>query len=697
VLRLSQEQSRGRHRAPRAVLGLLVGALVAAVMPAAASVQQPLDPARNIPTACDAIVLPGESPLTRSAKNVEHIANKCGVVGVEVEFQSRRDASGQTRDYVFMSTMSEGLNIYDVTNPQLPLTAGNWTSAGWQFDVQVRGNLGAVSFDGLSNDPSTLSSCLKEYFPGSNDQGDDILRFVYNPAAAALPLVPHFLVENPTCIAVPPGGAHNSTINPTGSWMAISNSSDWSADVVDLRPVTTGENRTNLRSGDLAAQERFPVHRYRLIDGSQATPNRCQGRTQPPGPVTCIVMQRPAAGALGSNPATVQSTRACVADRPDIDVRSNTPCGLWRPHDIFFSRDGRTMYVAANAATWIVDVSNVLERSCLPNPHPAGAVCPPISVRTIAIIPNATGQEQSTSEVIEISHQADVTPDGKILVIGDEKGGGLSNDRCNTEPNTNTSGEIGGLSFWALDEIDGVARSEGASRSNPRKLGFWVYPQPGVGPDPAQEAIDASNTRRGLSMNPRTERGCTVHVFRIGGNGTASPGPIAPGFDGVSRLPSRQLTAGHYGAGVWWVDFSGPPRDPFDEDPRTTWGSTLGWNIMPGADTWSGKEYKGHVYAGDMTRGFDVFRLEGRDGDGGGGEECPSNDDLDSDGLIDVRESLLGTLLGVSDSDHDGVVDGNDDSNENGEDDEDEDDDDDCPDRDSDGDGEDDEDEDDDD
>jgi len=30
---------------------------------------------------------------------------------------------------------------------------------------------------------------------------------------------------------------------------------------------------------------------------------------------------------------------------------------------------------------------------------------------------------------------------------------------------------------------------------------------------------------------------------------------------------------------------------------------------MPGADTWSAKEYKGHVYAGDMTRGLDVFAL----------------------------------------------------------------------------------------
>ena len=46
------------------------------------------------------------------------------------------------------------------------------------------------------------------------------------------------------------------------------------------------------------------------------------------------------------------------------------------------------------------------------------------------------------------------------------------------------------------------------------------------------------------------------------------------------------------GAGVWYVDFAGPPTvaDGTPEDPRTTWANTRGWNVMPGADTWSAKE-----------------------------------------------------------------------------------------------------------
>jgi hypothetical protein len=149
-----------------------------------------------------------------------------------------------------------------------------------------------------------------------------------------------------------------------------------------------------------------------------------------------------------------------------------------------------------------------------------------------------------------------------------------------------------------------VPESEGATPATPRKLGIYVNPNPTRLPDPLAGAITSL---------PRGERGCTVHVFRIGGNGTSSPGEAASGYGGVSTLPQRQLVTAWYGGGVWRVDFSGRPSstDGIAEDSRTTWGNTLGWNVMPGADTWSAKEYKGHVYAGDMLRGFDIYRLAG--------------------------------------------------------------------------------------
>jgi hypothetical protein len=156
----------------------------------------------------------------------------------------------------------------------------------------------------------------------------------------------------------------------------------------------------------------------------------------------------------------------------------------------------------------------------------------------------------------------------------------------------------------------------------------------------------------------------------------------------------------HYGAGVWHIDFSSASSslDGIAEDPQSTWGNTLGWNVMPGAETWSAKEYKGFIYAGDMGRGFDVYRFTTCEG-----IACavppppcePGDDDLDDDGLDDEVEDIFGHLLGDRDSDDDGVHDGNEDSDDDGEDDEDEDDESDrCP-HDSDGDGTDDEDEDD--
>ncbi len=187
----------------------------------------------------------------------------------------------------------------------------------------------------------------------------------------------------------------------------------------------------------------------------------------------------------------------------------------------------------------------------------------------------------------------------------------------------------------------------------------------------------------------------------MGGNGTAGPGSIQTGYDGVSSLPRRQLVSAHYGAGVWHIDFSraSSSSDGIAEDPQSTWGNTLGWNVMPGAETWSAKEYKGYIYAGDMARGFDVYQFTPCEGIG-----CidlpvppclPGDDDLDDDGLDDELEDIFGWLIDDPDSDDDGVRDGNEDSDHDGEDDEDEDDaTDSCPD-DSDGDGVDDEDEDD--
>ena len=118
-------------------------------------------------------------------------------------------------------------------------------------------------------------------------------------------------------------------------------------------------------------------------------------------------------------------------------------------------------------------------------------------------------------------HTRLVQQDGKVLVVTDEAGGGITETRCNQ----GASGKIGAAHFWKV---------EGA----PRKLGSWLYPNPLLTVDPLATQ---------LATIGRTERACTIHVFRNGGNGSAGPGAIQAGFDGVSRLPAGEFVTAHYG------------------------------------------------------------------------------------------------------------------------------------------------------
>ena len=496
-------------------MALGAAAVLAATVVGVAWAQQadPLDPAHNTALPCEAVSAPGAVP--RSARNIVHLANICGFVGTDVELQSRTASDG-VHDYAFVGTMGGGLRIFDVTNPAEPSLAGAYTDPGWQNDVQVRGDLAVVGFDPIGGVNPSTSVCLQ----GKNASGGvDLVRLTYNATTA------NFTTSLIDCVSASPGGgAHNSTLHPSGEWLAMVNPrTNGSVDVVDLVGPGT------------------PKRVYRIVQNGTLANSACAGA---------------AAG-------------QCI---------SNGRAGTWSPHDVSFSREGSKMYVAAvGNDTVIVDVSNVL-----------GGSAP-----WVGVVPNDRngGGVANDRNDLEISHQSDSSSDGAILGITDERGGGTGETRCNTDPN----GVIGGIHFWRLP-ITGVA-SESASR-----LGAWFYPNPGLLADPLTPI---------LTTIGRTERACTIHVFRMGGNGTSGPGEIAAGFDGVSRLPNRQLAVAHYGAGVWHLDFGSASSslDGIAEDPQSAWGNTLGWNVMPGAETWSAKEYKGYVYTGDMTRGFDVFRL----------------------------------------------------------------------------------------
>ena len=125
-----------------------------------------------------------------------------------------------------------------------------------------------------------------------------------------------------------------------------------------------------------------------------------------------------------------------------------------------------------------------------------------------------------TRKDVEISHQSDVTSDGNLLVVTDERGGGTGETRCNTEPN----GVIGGMHFWALDRLSGV-------------------PPPSARRRRARGGSAAGSTR----TRPSSPTCSTTQLATMGRLGTRVHDPRLPTRrqrDDVARLdPGRASTA----------------------------------------------------------------------------------------------------------------------------------------------------------
>src|SRR5687767_15914833 len=103
------------------------------------AVEVQLDPVSGTALPCESLATPGLLP--RSAKDLAHVANVCGFVGTDIEFQSRTAADGTVHDYAFLGTMGGGTRIFDITDPAHPHRAGAYTDPGYQNDVAVRGEI----------------------------------------------------------------------------------------------------------------------------------------------------------------------------------------------------------------------------------------------------------------------------------------------------------------------------------------------------------------------------------------------------------------------------------------------------------------------------------------------------------------------------------------------------------------------------
>ena len=179
--------------------------------PTSRSPARPTRSTRRATSRCRARLVSTQGGVSRAARGIVHVANVCGFVGTDVELQSRKDAAGKVHDYAFVGTMGAGPRIFDVTDAAHPTFAGGYADSGWENDMQVRGNTMVATFDGVNGEDSNASTCLKTRYPDADGQGVDIYSLNYNAQTAK------FDVALATCIANPPGGAHNSTLSPDGT------------------------------------------------------------------------------------------------------------------------------------------------------------------------------------------------------------------------------------------------------------------------------------------------------------------------------------------------------------------------------------------------------------------------------------------------------------------------------------------------
>lgn len=82
-------------------------------------------------------VIPAAGAISK--KNMEWVWNNPQAVGSDIEFFEQLQDDGSVKRYAITGSMGNGFNIYDITDPTLPLIAGSFVDPGlnWQGDIQV--------------------------------------------------------------------------------------------------------------------------------------------------------------------------------------------------------------------------------------------------------------------------------------------------------------------------------------------------------------------------------------------------------------------------------------------------------------------------------------------------------------------------------------------------------------------------------
>jgi hypothetical protein len=192
----------------------------------------------------------------------------------------------------------------------------------------------------------------------------------------------------------------------------------------------------------------------------------------------------------------------------------------------------------------------------------------PAHPSVIVSVPYGLGDPTLPSQsafIAAFSHYAGLSRDGKVLMVGDENGGGIGPIGCVARADTpmgSVSSPVGAVWFYDVSE-----------ETNPVYLSHFSASQ-----------LDRANSEDPSQMSPLSS--CTAHHGRL-----------------IPAGDSDLLAMSFYGDGVIVIDFTGVRNEGVGL-PRI-----VAQYAGAGANVWETWYYNGYLYTGDMGRGMDVIDI----------------------------------------------------------------------------------------
>jgi hypothetical protein len=446
-----------------------------------------------------------------------------------------------TRDgkrYLVASDSIYGLSVLDVTEPRAPRVVSTYAShagcptADGQFlaehanqlpdeDVIIDAALGATAWENdLSITPDGRIAILGADAPGR----------CHDPEYGGLELVDISDVRKPRTLALTRdvGYAHSVTVDPFHPWLAYVSTSDGNdfIDVVDFRSCLGGVAATQACAPNVGRIDLDPSSLSGLPTGDEEdiVDTGCHDIRFLPGRLYCaavsttVILDTSRISGV-SNALSCNRSAAERADGPRV-----ADCSAWS--NARFRDEGSSL-----------------------------------DARLVAVIPHGgPDTEKPPTEDVQISHQAEPVDDGRILLVTDERGGGLNADVPTTCP-------AGGIHFYDI-------RNERAPK---------LMKQP-----------DGSKAIFITEHFPNSPASCTVHYGQQFGEEnilifawyTAGTHVIrfTPDYSTTPATVEFEEIAAYIPTGAWTIQAKGLLRDPAEPD-----------TVL--------------IYTADMARGVDVLAL----------------------------------------------------------------------------------------